>query len=248
MSFIGDTLDAVLGGGPKAPPAPDIEKMLQQQSQYNRLDQYTPYGSLTYSGPDRNVVNFQLSPEYQNILSGQQGLSQTLLQNAQQRANQLPTSYDFGDASRQAQQSVFQSMTDLLNPEFQRQEESLRQRLANQGLPTNSQAGSTELGIFNDQRNRALTNAARQAVLAGNERQNQLFNQQGANLGQIMQMLGASGNVPTMQNFYSPGSVDVTGAYGLNQQGQLAAFNAANQRQSNILGGLSNLGAAAILA
>ena len=51
---------------------------------------------------------------------------------------------------------------------------------------------------------------------------------------------------PGLNNFFAPGNVDMTGAYGLNQQAQMAnARNSASQK-GGMLGGLGALGGAAI--
>ena len=52
----------------------------------------------------------------------------------------------------------------LMNPEFDRQEGQMQQRLANQGLPQSSEAYTAETGRFGDTRNRAMQEAAMAAV------------------------------------------------------------------------------------
>lgn len=264
-----------LGGGPDAPAAPDMANLIKLQAEYNRINQSTPFGSLAFSGPNKTQADLTLSPELQKIFEQQTGLSQSLLANALTRAGQLPSeNFDpdipavggteagaLGpfDQSTQAQQATFRSITDLLDHQFQREEERLRQRLSNQGLPAGGEAFGDELGIFNDERNRAYTNAALQSVLAGNQRQNELFGQglsalgaqqgvRGQNLNEIQSLLGNTVQVPGLQSFYGPSQVDVTGPAGLNYQGQLARYQGDLQQQSNFLGGLSGLGSAAIFA
>ena len=61
------------GGGGNFPSPDEIG---QAGARYNRIDQYTPWGSLTYSGPDRSVATQQLPPEMlalQNQMMGLRG-------------------------------------------------------------------------------------------------------------------------------------------------------------------------------
>lgn len=80
-----------------------------------------------------------------------------------------------GEGARAAvEQAQFQRAMSLLNPELERSEEQLRQRLANQGLPQASKAFTSELGRFEDTSNRAREQAALAAVLAGGQEQSRM--------------------------------------------------------------------------
>jgi len=81
--------------------------------------------------------------------------------------NQLPQDYNAyrGDAER----AFFDRSAGLLNEQFGRQEEDLRQTLANQGLQSGGQAFGTEFGNFNQRRGETFSNLARDAVLYGGQ-------------------------------------------------------------------------------
>lgn len=259
---------------PDPPEGPDQERLLRLQAQLNRIDQDTPYGSLTFSD-DGSQASFELDPALQQEFEQRTGVRNQLLSNALQRTSQLPTeAFDpdipqaggeaggaLGpmDQSTQTQQAVFEQARNLLEPQFERQEGRLRQTLANQGLPTGSEAFSDEFGQFQDKRNRAYEDAAFRAVQAGNQRQNQLFQQglagMGAqaqarqqNLNEIQSILSGQqlgqnieGQGQNLGSFYSPSNIDVLGAAGLEQQGDLAQYNAAQQQTSGNLSGLGSI-------
>jgi hypothetical protein len=64
-------------GGTTVNPVNPYE-VAQADAQFNRIDQFTPYGSLTFAGPNRNQANLQLNPALQGNLDRQM-LSDTML-------------------------------------------------------------------------------------------------------------------------------------------------------------------------
>jgi hypothetical protein len=97
---------------------------------------------------------------------------------------QLPGIGDFSADARRVEDATFQRAMGLLNPEFAQQEERLRQRLANQGIPIEAVAASGtgeggaplgEFTRFERGRTEALQNAAFDAVRAGRAEQSRLF-------------------------------------------------------------------------
>lgn len=250
-------------------PQTDEAALIQLQKQLNSIDQTTPFGSLTFQGPNKTEAQLEFDPQTQKIVDALQGA-------AVSQAEQLPTdpfqpdipavggteAVALGpfDQSTQAQQATFQQAQNLLDPVFERREENLRQTLSNQGLPIGSQAFEGEFNRFERERNRADVNAALQSVQAGNQRQSELFRQglsalgaeqgvQQQNLGQLQSLLGmAQGAGPQLGSFFGPSATDVMGPAQLSQQGQLAQFNASQQQQQALMGGLSSLGSAAIFS
>ena len=96
----------------------------------------------------------------------------------------LPGIDDFSEDAKRVEEATFQRALSLLNPEFAQQEERLRQRLANQGIPIEAVAASGtgeggaplgEFTRFERNRNEALQNAAFDAVQAGRAEQSRLF-------------------------------------------------------------------------
>lgn len=223
---------------PAPPPAPSPQEIAQTDATYNRIDQITPFGNLTYSGPERNVATLSLDPELQQLydsrvqsdqgmlnlanqaLPGIQGLvnqplsvggpnlSMPNLQSAPQpgvlpyapqfsggptpgalpnapnlqgnigsgpsldRLNTaglpgLPSSANAyrGDVER----AFFDRSSGLLNEQFGREEDRLRQQLANQGIQAGSEAFGSELGQFNQRRGETYSNLARDATLFGGQ-------------------------------------------------------------------------------
>jgi len=77
---MGNPIDAVFGNN-KPPDPPDFAALERQKAEANRVDQYTPYGSLEWSQPDPNNPNYwrqdvNFTPEQQAIFEAQQTMQQ----------------------------------------------------------------------------------------------------------------------------------------------------------------------------
>lgn len=71
--------------GKSSPSPPSPQQSAQAQAQANRINQITPFGNLTFSGPDRNTATTTLSPVLRATLSQEQAAQYE----AAKRANQL---------------------------------------------------------------------------------------------------------------------------------------------------------------
>jgi hypothetical protein len=89
--------------------------------------------------------------------------------------NMMGENTDFSAERGRVEKAQFDRAMALMNPEFARQEESLQQRLANQGLPQSSRAYASETGQFQDARNQATEQAAMAAILSGGAEQSRLL-------------------------------------------------------------------------
>lgn len=179
---------------PSPPPAPDPRQIAQTDAEFNRIDQYTPFGSLTYGGPSRNQATLNLSPELQNLFNMQTQSDTNLLGSALQAQGgindliqnplnaqglpglnqpdlsglaQLPQNYEPYRAD--AERAFFDRSRGLLDEQFGRDEDRLRQTLANQGLQSGGAAFGREFGDFNQRRGETYSNLARDAVLFGGQ-------------------------------------------------------------------------------
>jgi hypothetical protein len=227
---------------PTPPPAPDPNQIIGAEAQANRVNQITPYGSLTYSGPNNNTATLNLSPEVQNLLGTQMNISQGLLGQANYQAQQLPQTspyaafspgsqapglqtvsqsqipgvpqlgqvgvapqqvpglqtsvqglnglqtpqlqqqiggLNFGGAAplpqnyqgfnQNAANAFYNNSAGLLNQQFNRDQNALDQKLANQGLQAGSAAFGDQYNQFLTNKNQQFGNLANQAVMFGGQ-------------------------------------------------------------------------------
>jgi hypothetical protein len=187
-----------------SPPEPvDPREVARADAEFNRIDQYTPYGSLIFSGPNRNVATLNLSPEMQGLMDTRFNVDQSMLDAALGRIGDLnqapidlgqfgpiqsdaglsefnPTGLtelpgDMGSFRNRIEDNYFERANRLLEPQFARQEEALRGTLANQGLPTTSDAFLDQYSQFNTDRGNTYGNLANEAVMYGGQEASRLL-------------------------------------------------------------------------
>lgn len=222
-----------MGKGGHAPSAPDPGATAAAQGAVNRetaisqawlnnMNQYTPWGNLTYSqngtgtdGTPRFESHTDLSPEQQQILNNQSqqqigmgNIANGYVNRIQNTLNQsfpgqgLPDMQGKIDYSSlgQTPQSAddFSALADRttnamysrLDPQFQKQESTLRTNLANQGIMPGSEAEKNAMNEFGQQKN----DAYQQAVVAGQNQANTAFNQSLAGRQQGASELSSNAN------------------------------------------------------
>jgi len=205
----------------------------QQATTANRINQNTPYASLSYQqGVDQYgnptwTANQTLNPELQKLTeSSLQGLQQS-------QANPM---YGINPG-----QTYSEAIMQRLQPQMAQQAESNTAALANQGIVPGTQAYDNAMRTFNQQQNDLLTSAQIQGMNTGLQAQN-LQNQTAANIKSLAS--------PGYVNPYTQAAVagpDYLGAYSTSNAQQIAAQNAANAKTANTQAGLYGLGSAALL-
>lgn len=266
-------------GKQSAPAAPDYTGAAQATAQgnlaaaqtaaaANRVNQYTPYGSLTYSesGKDSQgnpmwTANTQLSPEQQQILNYQNqtslGLGSIQNQGLDYVKQMLSQPFDTSRLPAEqinAGQTAQDAIMARLNPTFDKRQAALETQLANQGIARGTEAYTNAQGDLNNARNDASTQAALQGMNIGQQSRQQALQEQSFLRNEPINTLNAvrSGsqvqgpsfvNVP--QQATTQGA-DLMGATQAGYNAQLAGVNAQNAQTANTFGGLMSLGGAAL--
>lgn len=217
-----------LFGKDSAPQVPSIDpnQLISRQAQVNRINQATPFGSLTFTGPDRSNAQFKLSPQFQQLLNAQTGYGRQSTGLAASLLGQIPGSMD----------AATNAILARMGPSQQMEEARLRNRLEQSGNPAAYGSTGMSEGAFNELglMNQRFNDARMAAVLAGPQYQQQLANTaQGLAMNQPI-------SVPQYQ-FQGASPIDVMNPYQLSSQA--AQFNAQQQAQANqnMLGGLFDI-------
>jgi hypothetical protein len=274
----GDPYRSIYNGGKgSTPPAPDYVGAAQQTAQgnleaaraaaaANRVNQYTPYGNLTYShtgsDPDNGWSATQtLSPDQQKILDQTNQLNFGLMDTANtglQYANDV-LSKPGVDTSKLPSvgidpgQTYQDAMMARLQPQIDQQNSQFEQRMANQGIAPGTEAYENAKRSLSQQQNDLMNSATVQGFNTGLAAQQNAFQQESYNQMQPINVINAlrTGsqvqnpnfvNVPQQATTAGP---DLLGA--ASQQGNYAQGVAnANTASSNATTGA--LGTAAVAA
>lgn len=246
------------------PPAPDPTKTAQAQTasniatatnqqQLNMVDQTTPYGSLNYSqngswgnGTPHFSATQTLSPEQQNLYNlgtkTQSNLGQIGVDQSAKVGGILNTPFDVNSAINT---QLSDQATKLLDPVWQRRENDTRSQLLNQGYAQGSEGYNNNMRDFNDSRDRAYSSA--QLAGRGQAEQEALTNRNQP-LNEISALV--SGSQVSQPNFTntpnaSVAPTDVAGITQAGYQNSLVPWQAKNQYNQALMGGLFGLGGSA---
>lgn len=266
-------------GKSAAPPPPDYAGAAQATAagnleaaraaaDANRVNQITPYGSLTYSHdpnaatPDQGWTATQtLTPAQQSMLDKNNALSGGLLDTAQSGLNYASgiLSHPGVDTSQLPQvginpgQTYQDAMMSRLQPQIDRENQASDAQLANQGIMPGSVAYDNAKRVLNQSHNDLLNNATVQGFNTGLAANQNSFQQTAYNQMQPINVINAlrTGSqvqnptftqVPQQQTTAGP---DILGATNSQYQAALGNNNANN---ANTASRNQGLGSAASLA
>ena len=248
-----------MGKSSSAPPPPDYKGAAEATAAGNRVNQVTPYGSLTYSqsGTDSQgnpmwTANVQLSPDQQRLLE-QQNQTSLGLGNLQQQGlgyveNMLSKPFDTSGLAQtgiNAGEQMSESIMRRLQPNIQMEQQQFDAQMANQGIPLGSEAYANAKRMFDERQNDKLTSAIIQGTQTGIQARGQGFNELGYIRNEPINTLSAirSGSQVTNPNFVTtPAGPDYMGAAQSGYNAQLANANAQNAASSGFTSGLMSLG------
>jgi len=260
-----------LYGKSSAPPTPDYVgaanataagnlDMARTQTAANRVNQITPYGSLTYSQDPNNQDSWTqtetLSPQAQATLDKQMALSdkyadvanigfdktRSLLENPELDMSGLPSrAINVGQTAQDA-------ILSRLRPQLDSREEALRTRLANQGIALGSEAYGKEMTAAGQNRNDLEMQAALQGINLDQANRTSAMQEQAYMQDRPLNLINAlrtGGQVqsPQFQQFTQQALTqgpNVLGATQAQYEGDLANYNA--EQASSPLNGLLGLG------
>lgn len=266
---------------PSPPPAPDYTGAAQATAagnkeaaiaavEANRVNQYTPYGSLTYQQTGKSEAGNplwsatqSLAPAQQKLLDYQNAASLGLADLTGQglgyvkdalgnkiTADSLPANMvNPGQTGQDALMARFQ-------PQIDESRNALENKLANQGITQGSEAYNNAMRTQSQSENDLRMQAALNGINVGQNAQNQQLSLQTALQNQPLNMLNAvrTGaqvtnptftNVPQQQTTAGP---DLLGAAGMQNQYNMGLYNSQVAGNNSTMNGLFGLGAAAVQA
>ncbi len=268
-----------LGGGwvchkdsPSPPPAPDYTGQAQataagnlEAAQYatkaNRVDQYTPYGSQTYTSgvngdPNKWRSDINLTPTGQQLLDYQNKASLGLGEQTGQALDRVDSSlsqpFDYGSV-QEVQDQAYKAQTDRLDPQFAQQQAATETQLVNQGLRPGTEAYDNAMRNFNQGKNDAYGRARIDAINTAPQTYQMASSLRNQPLNELNALrTGSQVTNPTFSNAPQQGQTagaDMLGATNSMYGQQVNAANAGAANAANFNNGLMNLaGTAAMFA
>ena len=266
---------------PSAPPPPDYTGAAQATAQgnldaaraniaANRVNQYTPYGSIEYNmqredkyGNPMWSATQTLAPDQQKLLDiqnqlsigtgelGQQGLGyvKDMISKPFDTSSLPTTGFNAG-------QSYQDAYMQRLKPQIEQGREALATQLANSGIPVGSEAYKRAMMTQGQKENDLLAAATTQGFGTGLAANQQGFNQLAYQRNEPINTLNAvrSGAQVQGPTFVNPAmqantaGADILGATQMGYNAQLGASNAQNAANAQMTSGLFGLGGAGLIA
>ena len=263
--------DGRLYGKSRPPPPPDYRAAAQETAagnlesarlaaRANRVDQFTPYGSLTYTdlGNDRWRQDMNLTPQAQQALNQQLDLNQkygevanigfdrarSIFENPELDVGALPQrGINVGQTAQEA-------ILSRLNPQLSQQEEALRTRLANQGITLGSDAYNREMMAQGQRANDLTMQAALQGINLDQANRSAALYEQAYLQDRPLNLINAlrTGNqvqAPQFQQFAQQATTagpDLLNAANAQYGAAVDATNARNAQRSGMMSGLLGIG------
>ena len=262
---------------PKPPPAPDPIQLAgaqttqniataNAQQAMNNMNQVNPYGELTYSqtgthtvtGPDGAVhevptytATQTLNPEMQALFDQNVALQGGMADFAGQHLADMQGSDIYAQDYSADRQKYEDALMERMNPGLDRRRENLESRLASQGIQIGSQAYNQAM----DDLNRGENDARIGAILNAGQEQSRMTRDAMAKRGQqFNEMQALNGGAQVRQPGYQmagPAQVANTDVAGLSMNAynqQMGAYGQQMAQYNQGMGGLFDLGSAAIMA
>jgi hypothetical protein len=270
-----------LGPAPSAPAAPNYAGAAQATAQgnidaarlataANRVNQYTPYGSLEYtmSGEDKYgnpmwSATQKFSPDQQRLLDIQNqlsyGVGQLGTKGLEYVQQQLENPFDVSQLPSigiNPSETYSDAMMRRLAPQMEQSRGKLEQQLANQGIGIGTEAYDRAIRNFDQKQNDLLLGAQTQGLDAGLRARQQQFGELSYRRNEPLNVLsalrtGSQVTAPTYVNSSQQATTqgpDLLGAAGMQYNAQMGDFNAKQAAQANLNQGLMGLGGAGIMA
>lgn len=267
----------VLFGSPETPATPDYTgaaaataagnlDAARAATAANRVNQVTPYGSLSYEVTGKDpygnptwTSTSKLSPDQQALydydIATSKGLGQLQQKGLGYVDQMLASPFDTSKLPQtgiNAGEQMSESIMRRLQPQLQQEQKSFDAQMANQGIPVGSEAYENAKRSFDQRQNDRLTSAIIQGTQTGLQARGQGFSEQAYQRNEPINTLNAvrSGSQVTNPNSFfvsapqqaTTAGADYLGAAGMTGNANIAAANAENAQRNAMIQGLFSMG------
>jgi hypothetical protein len=258
-------------GKASAPQAPDYsqaakdtaagnKEMAEYTTKANRIDQFNPYGSLTYNqdptgkwsqttqlsdvGKQQFDLQNQLQTKYGETANKGFDSVRGIFENPSIDQSLLPK------APINAGMTAQQAMMSRLQPTLDRNDEALRTRLANQGIGLGSTAYNREQNLAGQNANDLYLQSAMQGIGLDQNARKDALNEAYAAQSRPLDLINSlrTGNQvqsPQFANYAQQATTqgpDMLNAANMKYGAEMDAVNAQNEATSGLIGGIAGMG------
>jgi len=255
---------------PSAPAAPDYTGAAQATAagsldaarvaaKANRVNQYTPYGNITYQNgingdQDQWRSDISLSPTGKTLLDYQNNASLGLGNQTNQALNRvgqtLSQPFDYGSV-QDVQDASYKAQTDRLDPQWEQRQQSTETQLVNQGLRPGTEAYDNAMRDFNYGRTDAYGQARQNAINTAPQTYQMAASLRNQPLNELNALrTGSQVTNPTFSQAPQQGQTagpDLLGAANSQYGAAMGNYNAQQASNSNFMNGLMGLGGTAAM-
>jgi hypothetical protein len=262
---MGGVVDSIFGGGggsSSAPATPDYTgaanataannlKAAQVATAANRVNQYTPYGSLQYT---QSGTDSQGNPMWSATQTPTEPLGSAINSNIGQIANQYGNQFNGGNLPSYGinpNQTYSDAIMQRLQPQQEMQQKQFDAQMANQGIPVGSEAynnANRQLQqTLNDQRTSAIVGGMQTGLTANQQQyaQNLSNYQLPLTVGSQLKALGTPNYINPASQQTTAGADALSAAIG-QYNANMGKYNAGQAANQNMTSGLFGLGGAAL--
>jgi hypothetical protein len=255
-----------MGKGSRPPTPPDPYDTAAAESQFNRLDTYSPSGSgerYGYTNAQGQFVQGVAPEGFQSAVQSVESTWERQIREALEPAslgltNRVITDNIEGMPDAARARDTSQLATDIFNtgyarmaPQFERENERLLQNLQNRGIPVGSEAFGDAYGQQQQGVNDALRELTMNATQAAQGEQSRLFSLDSAarsnSIAELVAAMGGGYNPPNATPSGNAPGVNYGGMVESNYQNQMAQYNQQQQNRASTAGALGSLGGAMLM-
>jgi len=250
-----------MGKGSKAPKPPDPRETAAAESQFNRLDTYSPSGSgvrYGFTGQDgkfqqgtapegaQSAVTTLESPWEKQIREMLQPASTNLVGSMiDTNITNMPDQARVGDRGDIAK-TIFDRNFSMMSPAIEKSNSTLIKNLQARGLPVGGEAFNDAYGEQQERTQDTLSRMAMDADIAGGQEQSRLYgleaNQRGTALSEIAALMGGGYNPPSAVPSGNAAGIGYSGMVNDNYKAEMGQYQ---QKQEQKMGVASTVGQAA---
>ena len=235
----------------------------------NRVNQVTPYGSLSYAvtgqdpyGNPTWTATSKLSPDQQALydydIASSKGLGALQSKGLTYVSNMLDQPFNTRNLPQTGinpGEDMTQSIMRRLQPTLAMEQKQFDTQMANQGIPLGSEAYENARRMFDQRQNDKLVSSVIQGTQTGLQARGQGFSEQAYQRNEPINTLNAvrSGSQVINPNSFfvsapqqaTTAGADYLGAAGMTGNANIAAANATNAQRNAMISGLFSIGSAA---